>query len=169
MLGSQHIKAIATRLVKTDLAQIEARGAQATAHTTRQDMDAVFACAINSGIGNSNPAVQVKGALAPIIRTRRPAILEIEGLRSMLRRIEAEPAYPPTKLAFRLLALSACRPSEVAGAEWREFEQLLGSAPIWRIPPHRMKTGRACIPLRPGSRRVVETPARFQATRSSCS
>ncbi len=46
---------------------------------------------------------------------------------------------PVTRLALRLLALTAVRPSEVRGAEWTEFEGLDGATPQRRIPPARMK------------------------------
>ena len=37
---------------------------------------------------------------------------------------------------FRLMWLTLCRPSEVMGARWEEFDL---EAAIWRIPPERMK------------------------------
>jgi len=66
--------------------------------------------------------------------------LTLDGVRGLLRRIEAAPGYPPIKLALRLLALTACRPSEVRSAAWRELEDLDGKAPLWRIPAQRVKT-----------------------------
>ena len=44
-----------------------------------------------------------------------------------------------TRLALRLIALTAVRPEELRGALWEEFEDLNGDAPIWRIPAARMK------------------------------
>jgi|JRYE01.1.fsa_nt_gb integrase len=48
----------------------------------------------------------------------------------------AEETSPITKLAFRLLVLTWCRTSEVAGARWSEFDQ---ERKNWTIPASRMK------------------------------
>jgi integrase len=59
-----------------------------------------------------------------------------------------------TKLALRLLALTAVRPGEIRGAAWSEFEQPDGAEPVWRIPASRMKIKRDhLVPL---SRQAVE-------------
>jgi integrase len=52
------------------------------------------------------------------------------------------PAHPVTRLALRLLALTAVRPGEVRGAAWPEFECLDGPEPLWRVPAERMKMRR---------------------------
>ena len=44
-----------------------------------------------------------------------------------------------TKLASRLLALTAVRPGVVRLAERQEFEALKGPEPLWRIPAAKMK------------------------------
>ena len=57
----------------------------------------------------------------------------------MLAKCEAECCRATTKLALRLLALTAVRPVELSGARWVEFEGLDGKEPVWRIPAARMK------------------------------
>jgi integrase len=59
--------------------------------------------------------------------------------RALLAAAEAAPASPVTKIASRLLALTAARPGVLRKAEWTEFEQLDGDAPIWRVPAAKMK------------------------------
>jgi integrase len=158
-LGRLHVNDVTPPLMYACLSQLEERGANATAHIVRQHMAAIFGFAISRGIAQSNPAAHVKEALEPVVRKNQPAILTLDGVRALLQRIESEPAYPPTKLAFRLLALTACRPSEVRGATWREFEQLDGSAPFWRIPSARMGKTKAehVVPLPPQAVAVIET------------
>jgi integrase len=157
MLGRLQITDITPPLMLACIRQIEARGAHVTAHLVRQYMDAIFANAIAAGVAQFNPAAHITKALAPIVSNKHPAILTLDGVRGVLRKIESEPAYPPTKLAFRLLALTACRSGEVRGAAWREFEQLAGPEPLWRIPPHRMKTrAEHIVPLPPQAVAVVE-------------
>src|SRR5207302_5184147 len=95
--------------------------------------------AIALGVGEADPAAIVKGAMAPLIKGRQPAITDLNAAREVLARVEATPGYPITKLANRLLALTVVRPGEIRGATWGEFEDLDGSAPLWRIPAARMK------------------------------
>ena len=47
-------------------------------------MSAIFVYAISCGIGETDPAAIVKGALSPIIKGRQPALIEVDELRSML-------------------------------------------------------------------------------------
>ena len=57
------------------------------------------------------------------------------------------------KLALRFMVLTATRPGEVLGAEWREID--LDKA-VWHIPGERMKTGRDHrIPLSPQALAVL--------------
>ena len=55
--------------------------------------------------------------------------------------IETEPAYPVTKLALRLLALTSVRSNEPRMMEWTEIDDLDGPEPLWRLPAERMKIG----------------------------
>ncbi len=57
-------------------------------------------------------------------------------------RAAAVPAHPVTKLALRLLALTAVRPGEIRGAAWTEKERLDTTEALWRVPGERMKTKR---------------------------
>src|SRR3546814_15706284 len=53
--------------------------------------------------------------------------------------VDGDFARPITRLALRLIALTAVRPGELRGALWSEFEELDGKEPVWRIPAARMK------------------------------
>jgi integrase len=117
-------------------------------------MSAVFVYAIASGLSEADPAAIVKGAMAPLVKGRQPAVTDLAGAREVLARVEATPAHPTTKLANRLLALTVVRPGEVRAVKWAEFEDLEGPSPLWRIPAERMKMGREhLVPL---SRQAVE-------------
>jgi integrase len=79
--------------------------------------------------------------------TRQPALTDIEALRTLLRAAEESGASPVTKVASRLLALTAVRPGVVRGAAWSEIEGIdwtceqpeEAEAGLWRVPPARMK------------------------------
>lgn len=145
-LGKLPVTEIDEPLVLSVLRKIEKRGAIETAHRVRQRISAVFVHAIAEGAGSRDPAAVVTKALKPVPRSRkRPALLSIEALHDMIRKTEAEPASPLTKLASRFLALTAQRPGMIRALPWQEIEgvdwQDDGPAPdaLWRVPPARMK------------------------------
>ncbi len=143
------------------LRSIEKRSAIETAKRVRQRISAVFVYAIASGLAQHDPAEKVGAALKPLPRKgRQPAITDLSKLRQMLSDVDREDARPVTRLALRLLALTAVRPGELRGAVWSEFEGLDTKTPAWRIPAGRMKGdldrkdelgGEHIVPLAPES------------------
>jgi integrase len=138
-LGHKPVKEITPPEVLTVLRAIEERGSFDTAHRVRQRMSDVFVYAIATGVGDNDPAAIVQKALTPITRSRQPAITAVEPARQLLRDIDSVRAHPLTKLAFRLLALTALRPTSMTHAQWTEFNDLDPSAAVWRVPALRMK------------------------------
>ncbi|TWB19497.1 site-specific recombinase XerD [Rhizobium sp. ERR 1071] len=118
---------------------IEARDAKETAARVRQRISAVFVYAISSGKANTDPAAMIQKALAPRRRGKQPAIVKLDAARKMLEDVENTPAHPITKLAHRLLAITAARPGTLATTPWHEFDTLQHNRPIWEIPAARMK------------------------------
>ncbi len=148
VLGKLPINEITPPMVLGVLRAIEARPALETARRVRQRMSAVFVYAIALGVGTNDPAAIVKGAMAPMVKGRQPAITDLVAAREVLARVEAIPAHPATKLGNRLLALTVVRPGELRAARWAEFEGLDGSEPLWRVPAERMKAKREhLVPL----------------------
>jgi integrase len=136
------------------LRAIEARPAIETARRVRQRMSAVFGFAIASGRATVDPAAMVAGALAPLVKGRQPAVVELAEARQVLRDAEAIPAHPVTRLALRLLALAVVRPGELRGARW---EELPPGADLWRVPAERMKMKRDhAVPLARQAREAIE-------------
>ncbi|MFN3945638.1 MAG: tyrosine-type recombinase/integrase [Allosphingosinicella sp.] len=147
-LGSVPLREIDAPLVLAVLRKIEKRGALETAKRVRQRMSAVFVHGIATGVCGDDPAARVTKALRPAPKkTRQPAITDLEDLRALLRKVEASGATPVTKLASRLLALTAVRPGVLRGIGWGEFEGIDWESahpeeakdPLWRIPSDRMK------------------------------
>lgn len=138
-IGDIPIAQLTPPLVLAVLREIEARGAIETARRVRQRISDVFVYAIAQGIAQTDPAEKLGAVLKPLRKGRQPAITDLVPLRKMILTAEEDPARPVTRLALRLLALTAVRPSELRGAEWREFEDLNGKLPLWRIPAARMK------------------------------
>lgn len=139
MLGNVAITAITAPQVLAVLRLIEKRPAIETARRVRQRISAVFVFAIASGLAESDPAAIVQGAMAPLKKGRQPAITDLEKAREILQKVDNEAAYPVTKLAMRLLALTAVRPGTLITTPWSEFDKLDQNEPAWQIPAQRMK------------------------------
>ncbi len=162
-IGKLPITAVTTPLVLEVLRPIEARGAIETAHRVRQRISEVYARAIGAGIATADPAGVTKSALAKKSKGKFPAVRTVKMAQAVLAKTEAQPGHPLTKLASRLLALTAVRSATLRMAERAEFEDLDGDAPIWRVPAAKMKLGverkrdDAFEFLVPLSRQAVET------------
>ncbi|POF63874.1 integrase [Novacetimonas maltaceti] len=148
-LGQIPVTDISPPMVLDVVEGIERDSAQETARRVRQRLSAIFTYGIARGLGQSDPAAVIKGALPPLKKGRQPAIINLDDLREMLRLAEATPAHPITLLAMRFLALTAVRPGEVRSMPWSEIE-----GDTWVIPAPRMKMRREhVVPL---SRQALE-------------
>jgi integrase len=148
-LGALPMADIDTPKILDLLHSIEKRGAIESAHRLRQRISDIFTYAMAAKICHADPA---PASLTKVLQTaprarKQPSIVDgtqdnaerLRRVRKLLADVEAERTRAGTKFAMRLLALTAVRPGEIAGAEWTEFEDLDGPAPLWRIPAARMK------------------------------
>lgn len=139
-IGSMHIAEITPADVLSPLRAVEQREAVDTARRIRQRVSAVFVYAISTGRRQDDPAAVVKGAMKPIVkRGKQPAITDLAKARDMLLKVESEPGHPVTKLALRILALTAVRPGTLAVTPWDDWNKLDKASPVWHIPAERMK------------------------------
>lgn len=138
-IGDLPIAQLTPPMVLSVLREIEARGSIETAKRVRQRISHVFIYGIAKGIVQSDPAEKLGKVLKPLRKGRQPAITDLVPLRKMIITAEGDYARPVTRLALRLMALTAVRPSELRGARWDELEDLNGKLPLWRIPSTRMK------------------------------
>lgn len=140
LLGPRPIAEITPPDVLEAIRRIEKRGARTMAHEVRGHISEVFVWAIASGVAQNDPAAIIRKALAPSTGGRRPAVLTIGEARELVAAIDKlKGALPSTRLASRLLALTAVRPGIVRLAEREEFEDLDGDRPLWRVPAAKMK------------------------------
>lgn len=141
-IGKVAIAALDPPMILEALRKVEARPALEAARRARQRMSAVYVFGIADSKCVNDPAAIVVGALAPKRpNKKRPALLKLTAIQKLLHDVEKIRAYPGTQLAIRLLALTAVRPGEVAGAAWTEFTGLDTDEPLWTIPADRMKGG----------------------------
>lgn len=141
--GSIAIRSVTAPMVLAAIRKIEARGAKEMAHRVRIHISDVFIWAIASGLADGDPAAIIQKALKPRTKRLRHALVDIESARALLAASDAlASTWWATKLASKLLALTAARPGVTRMAEPSEFEDLDGKHPIWRIPASKMKLTR---------------------------
>jgi integrase len=139
-IGALPVKDVTEALLLDALRKVEKRGAIETAHRLRQRASGVFSFAAAGGLRTGDPAAVVKSLLKPKPKAgKQPALTDLAECRQLIYDMEWERGSPITKLANRLLALTAVRSAVQRSAKWTEFEDLDGAEPIWRIPPATMK------------------------------
>jgi len=133
-----------TRLeLTTTLKAVEARAPE-VARNLRNHLWGIFEHAIDSGLIEDNPVPPVR-MLRKRNQQNHPA-LEPSRLGALMRALdETESLSHQTRIAMRLLVLTACRKNEVVCGRWSEIDL---DAAEWEIPAERMKAGRAhWVPL----------------------
>lgn len=146
-IGALPIAEIDAPTLLATLRRIEARGAHESAHRTKEKCGQVFRYAIATGRATRDPSADLRGALAPIVRTSRAAITDPGLMGDLLRALDGYSGQFVTRCALRLGPLVFVRPGELRHAEWSEFDL---DAALWRIPAHKMKMREAhTVPLSP--------------------
>lgn len=118
------------------LRPIEATGHMETAHRVQQRISQVFRYAIATGRASRDPTTDIKGALAPVVRTPRAAITNPHEISKLLLALDTYSGRPGTQAALKLAPLLFVRPSELRQMEWAEIDWSAGE---WRIPAAKMK------------------------------
>jgi integrase len=147
-IGDLPISAVKAPKLLEVLQVVEKRGAIETAHRLRQRASAIFVYGIGTGACEADPAASLGKALKQVPKSKpQPSIMDgirnqderLAAVRKMMLDCEAERCRAGTKLALRLIALTAVRPNELHKARWEEFTGLDGDEPAWTIPASRMK------------------------------
>jgi len=150
LLGRQPISEIEPIELLACVRKIEERDAPEMARRVLQMASAIFRYGVATGRCPRDPAADLRGALKPAGPARRRAALKPGELGTFMRQLAAYEGEVQTKLALELVVHTFVRTSEVRFAAWREFEDLAGERPLWRIPADRMKMRRDhLVPLTP--------------------
>lgn len=146
-IGAIAAEAVTTVQIRQLLRLVEERGAVETAHRLYQRISIIYDIAMSEGLVTKNPAKIVQRALASAgPGGRQPAAAELADARAIMSAIDASRATRLTKLASRLLALTAVRSAVVREARWSEIEGIdwttgavATTGALWRVPAARMK------------------------------
>jgi integrase len=154
-LGAKPITSITAPQLVAMAKAIEARGALDIAKRAMQTCGQIMRYAAAHGLIERNPAADVRPADA--LKPRRKenyARLDTKEIPELLRKIEAYPGAPYTRLAMKLMAYTFVRTGELIGARWDEFDL---AAAEWRIPAERMKMRTPhIVPLAPQAVEVLQ-------------
>jgi integrase len=149
--GNRKAKAIKRRNVILLLDGIVDRGSPIMANRTLSWVRRMFNFAARRDIVDANPCFGIE---APGRETERERVLSDEELRALWTGLPSTDTTEATRLAVKLLLVTAQRPGEVAGAMIAEFNL---EQRMWSLPPERVKNGRThLVPLSPFAMGIVE-------------
>lgn len=161
-LGKRPINEVTAPEILSALRRIENRGAVETAHRVSQMCGQVFRYAIVIGKAERNPAVDIRGAIAPVKQKHHASIIDPDEIGKLLRAINEYRGNFVTKCALQLAPLFFVRPGELRHAEWKEFD--LDKAE-WRIPAAKMKMKEQhIVPLAKQSIEIIKELSAYTGT-----
>jgi integrase len=134
-IGKLPIREITSAQVLSILQTTFKRGAPSVAAEARRTMSAVFEYAVATLRADSDPVWPVRKAL-PTNKTQHKTALTTDQIGKLLRDFDNHRCTFQLNYCIQLMWWTLGRPSEVAEAEWDEFDL---EAAIWRIPSRRMK------------------------------
>lgn len=148
-VGRKDIRTIEPTEMLRVIRAIEERGTTDLPRRMRADCGSVFRFAIASGWEARDATADIKGALKKRKKTVHRAFIRPAGMGEFLLKLnQDELEQQDTKDALLLTVLTTVRTDELRFAAKREFEELDGDRPLWRIPPERMKMEREhLVPL----------------------
>lgn len=148
VVGALPIRSIDAPTLLSALRSIEERGALVLARKVKQTCGQIFRYAIATGRAERDPSADLKGAMKTPPKVKHRAALKARELPTFLTKLDRYEGEEIVKLAVEFALLTFTRTSEIRFAKKTEIEALDGKAPLWRVPPERMKQGREhLVPL----------------------
>lgn len=145
VIGTRPVNSITRPDLVALVRKVETRGTLNAAGKIRQWLSQIFRHGLASGIAESNPATDLDVVAAPAGDARHHPCIPYSELPELLTKLDAANIHTMTRLAIRLLVLTAVRPGELRQAPWSEFDL---DAATWTIPKERMKARRPhLVPL----------------------
>ncbi|WP_141835479.1 tyrosine-type recombinase/integrase [Herbaspirillum sp. SJZ107] len=134
-IGALPVKSITPTHILDVLNNAAKKNGLTVAAEAKRTMSGVFELAVSTLRADTDPVYPVRKAL-PANKTQHKRPLDQDEIGQLLRDVEGHGGRHETIVAFRLMWLTLCRPSEAVEAKWAEFDL---DAAIWRIPAERMK------------------------------
>ncbi|HEJ7125219.1 TPA: integrase arm-type DNA-binding domain-containing protein [Serratia marcescens] len=132
-IGAADIRGLKTSHLLAPIKVVDATGKHDVAQRLQQRVTAIMRFAVQNDYIDSNPAVDVAGALT-ITKARHYAALPPHRFPEFLARLTAYRGRLMTRIAVELSLLTFVRSSELRFARWDEFDF---DKACWRIPAKR--------------------------------
>lgn len=148
-IGGVKLKDITRRdILSKVLDPITDRGAGTQANKTLSILKQMFDFAVERDLMQGNPISTAKKKNVGGIEKPRTRALEFEELIQVFERLPKLGVSTQVIYALKFIALTGCRPIEVTGAQWQEFDF---DKMIWTIPAERVKQNK-------GGERIHKVP-----------
>lgn len=145
-LGSAPVSKLTAPQIIEVLTPIAAKGSLETVKRLCQRLNEILIWAVNTGKLPSNPISGIRYNFQAPQKKNMPA-LRPEELPELMRALNTASIKLTTRCLIEWQLHTLTRPSEAAGAEWSEIDEV---HKIWRIPAIRMKKRRDhAVPLTP--------------------
>jgi integrase len=138
-LGPMPISKIEPHDVLDVIRKIEARGSVNMAWRVHSYVGEIYRYAVALGVAARDPSRDITAALKPRPPVKHHGSLKAAELPLFFAKLDRANTLPLVKDALRFTFYTLVRTQETVFATWDEFENLDGDAPLWRIPPGRMK------------------------------
>jgi integrase len=147
-IGDRPIRSVGTADILGVLSALTADSKAETARRVRQRLGGVFQHAALRGHIDRDPVpligkefTKLRATALKVNPARKFPCISRDELPALLRVMRGYPGIV-VRLALWFTALTLARTTEVRAATWGEFTDLDGEAPMWRVPPERMKARR---------------------------
>ena len=135
-LGRRKAKDIKRRDIILLIDEIVDRGSPIAANRTLRIIRKMFSFAVKRGVLDASPCIEID---APAKENQRERVLTEEEIKRFWLGLDSAKMSDGTKLALKLLLVTAQRKGEVAQAEWSEIDLKSG---WWTIPKEKSKNVR---------------------------
>ena len=132
-IGLADIRKLKTSQLLAPIKAVDASGRHDVAQRLQQRVTAIMRYAVQNDYIESNPAVDMAGALSTVKARHYPA-LPCSRFPEFVERLAAYRGRVMTRIAVELSLLTFVRSSELRFARWDEFDF---KRVLWKIPAHR--------------------------------
>ncbi|MFT5693273.1 MAG: integrase, partial [Oceanicoccus sp.] len=152
-LGKIPIHKIKAPATITTLKPVAAKGSLETVKRIAQRLNEIMTYAVNTGLLQSNPLTGIGKAFQAPDKKNMPALKPGE-LPELMQTLTTASIKITTRCLIEWQLHTMVRPSEAAGAQWREIDI---DNKIWLIPAERMKKKKShMVPLTPQAIALLE-------------
>lgn len=136
VLGEFQIESIESSVILRIIKDIERDGKIALAHEVLQLIKRIYRYAVSHQYIDQNIIASITGAIRPLRRKHRAALLDHKAFGILLQDIDVYKGDISIQYALRIMPHVFVRAIELTDATWDEFDFSYNE---WRIPAYRMK------------------------------